>query len=253
MIKKLLLTALFSIFTFYVSAQPQKNWMSFSIGAAVPFNDFSDKKLTDTVLYSGFAKTGMALNLTYTYQLVRSFGITTMLMGNANKTNINAIEKELLRYISESNQINSFTKSGTVGNWKTGLLMIGPNINFGEREFQVVIRALIGVGMGISPKYDYSLTPIKGTLTKQTFFYKQQSDNAVAFAWNIGGGVKYRFDHLFVRFNVDYSATNLEYKNIKVQFNSQSGITTKDYINPESKMSIQTDIMQITGGIGYIF
>jgi len=253
MTKKLLLTLLISAITFAATGQSQKNWMSVSVGAAVPFNDFKDNLLTDTVLYGGFAQTGLALNLTYTYQLVRSFGITAIFMGNSNKTDVNAMEKELQRYIKENSEISDFTCSGTIGNWKTGMLLVGTNINFGEREFQVEIRGLLGVGVGFSPKHNYTITPDQGVLTKQNIIFKQQSDNALAFAWNIGGGFKYRFDRIFVRLNVDYSATNLEYKNINIQLSNPSEDNVRDYINRKSKMNVQTDIMQITGGVGYIF
>jgi opacity protein-like surface antigen len=251
--KRLFLIMFINALAFLATAQHQTNWMSISIGTAVPFNDFSDKVLTDTVLHGGFAKTGLAFNLTYTHQLVRTFGITAMFMGNSNNTDINAMEKEFQRYIKGNSKIENFTHAGSIGKWNTGMLFIGPNINFGERFFFVEIRGLLGVGMGFSPEYDYMITPAQGPLTGKTIKFKQQSDNAVAFAWNIGAGMKYRFDRLFVRLNVDYSATNLEYKNINVQFYNPTDIAEKDYINRNSKMNIQTDIMQVTGGFGFIF
>jgi hypothetical protein len=254
MIKKLFLLVLIGSLSFFATAQRYpSNWLSVSIGAAVPFNDFSDKVLTDTILHGGFAQTGFAFNLAYTLQMIRSFGITAMFMGNANYTDIAAMEKEMQRYIKGSSEIGDFTQSGTIGRWSTGMLLIGPNINFGERNFFVEIRGLLGVGMGISPEYNYVITPAQGALAGKPVNFKQQSDNAVAFAWNIGAGVKYRFDRLFVRLNVDYSATNLEYKNVNIQFYNPNDDQGKDYINRESKMNIQTDIMQITGGVGYIF
>ena len=253
MMKKPFLILFISVLAFAATAQHQRNWMSVSIGTAVPLNDFSDKVLTDTVLRSGFAQTGFAFNLAYTHQLVHTFGITAMFMGNSNNSDIASIEKELQRYIKGSSEIGDFSCSGNIGRWTTGMLLIGPNINFGERRFLVEIRGLLGVGMGISPEYDYMITPKDGVLADKTINFKQQSDNAVAFAWNVGAGVKYRFDRLFVRLNIDYSAANLEYKNVNIQFQPPSDITEKDYINREAKMSVQTDVMQITGGVGYTF
>jgi hypothetical protein len=248
MMKKLFLMMFIGSLAFFATAQNQKNWMSISIGTAIPFNDFSDKTLTDTVLHGGFAQTGFAFNMAYTWQMVHSFGITAMFMGNSNSTDINAMEKEMQRYIKGNNATENFTCSGSIGKWTTGMLMIGPNINFGKRNIIVEIRGLLGVGMGISPEYNYTLTPTVGESVR----FKQQSDNAAAFAWNIGGGFKYRFSRLFVRLNVDYSATNLEYKNVNIQFyNPIDG--RKEYINHTSKMNIQTDVMQVTGGVGYIF
>jgi opacity protein-like surface antigen len=110
----------------------------------------------------------------------------------------------------------------------------------------------LGVGMGVSPNYDYKITQAQDALAEKNIHFKQQSDNAFAFAWNVGAGVKYRINRLFVRLNLDYSATNLEYKNIHLQFNNPTE-NGKDYINRNSKMNVQTDVMQITGGIGYIF
>jgi len=174
-------------------------------------------------------------------------------MGNSNNSDVAAIEKELQRYIKGSSEIGDFNCSGNIGRWSTGMLLVGPNINFGERFFLVEIRGLLGVGMGISPQYDYMVTPAQGLLEGQVVNFKQQSDNALAFAWSVGAGVKYRFDRLFVRLNVDYSATSLEYKNVNIQFQNPTDITEKDYINREAKMSVQTDIMQVTGGVGYLF
>ena len=251
MIKKLLLLVVFiGSLALSAAAQHQSNWLSISVGASVPYNDFSDKTLTDTIR-GGFANTGFAFNLAYTHQMVRSFGITAMFMGNANSTNISAMEKEMQRYIKGESEIGDFTQSGTLGKWNTGMLLVGPNINFGERYFFVEIRGLLGVGMGISPEYDYKITPAQGTLAGKTVNFKQQSDNAVAFAWNVGAGVKYRFSRYFVRLNVDYSSANFEYKNVNIQFYNPNDKT--NYINSNSKMTIQTDIMQITGGVGYLF
>ena len=247
--KKLFLAAFIFGLAFFATAQRYpSNWLSVSIGAAVPFNDFSDKTLTDTVLHSGFAKIGFAFNVTYTLQLVRSFGVTAMFMGNSNSTDINAMEKEMQRYIKGSSEISDFTQSGSFGKWSTGMLLIGPSINFGQRDFFIEIRGLLGVGMGISPEYNYTLTPVHGSPVN----FKQQSDNATAFAWNIGAGLKYTFNRLFVRLNVDYSAANLEYKKVDIQFHNPND-ERKDYIYRNSTMNIQTDIMQVTGGIGYVF
>ena len=253
MMKKLFLVLCISSLTLFATAQKYpSHWLSVSAGAAVPFNDFSDKVLTDTTLYSGFAQTGFAFNLTYTLQMIHSFGITATFMGNANSTNIGAMEKEMQRYIKGSSEIEGFTQSGTIGRWNTGMLLIGPNINFGERDFTFEIRGLLGVGMGISPEYNYTIIPAQGALAGKTINFKQQSDNAFAFAWNVGAGVKYRFNRLFVRLNVDYSATNLKYEHVNIQFYHPTD-EKKDYINHESKMNIQTDVMQITGGVGYVF
>ena len=253
MMKKLFLVLCISTLTFFATAQKYpSHWLSVSVGAAVPFNDFSNKTLTDTILYGGFAQTGFAFNMAYTLQMIRSFGITAMFMGNVNNTDIGAMEKEMQRYIKGSSEIDDFTQSGSIGKWNTGMLLIGPSINFGNRNFFIEIRGLLGAGMGISPEYDYKITPAQGALMGKAVNFKQQSDNAFAFAWNIGAGAKYRFNRLFVRLNVDYSATNLEYKHINVQFYNPND-EKKDYINRNSKMNIQTDIMQITGGVGYIF
>jgi opacity protein-like surface antigen len=249
--KKLFLIVFISVLAFVATAQHQKNWMSVSIGTAIPFNDFSDKVLTDTILHGGFAKTGFGFNVAYTRQLVRTFGITAMFMGNSNSSDINAIEKEMKRYIKESGVTGDFPHSGTVGKWRTGMFLVGPNINCGERFVLVEIRGLLGVGMGFSPEYDCSIEPAQGDLAGKNITFMQKSDNAVAFAWNVGAGAKYSFDRFFVRLNVDYTATNLEYKNINIEFYDSK--EKRDYINRNSKMNIQTDIMQITGGIGYIF
>ena len=251
--KKLFLALFIGGLAFFATAQRYpSNWLSVSIGAAVPFNDFSDKILTDTVLHSGFAKTGFAFNVTYTLQLVRSFGVTAMFMGNANSADINAMESEMQRYIKGSSEISDFKQSGTFGRWSTGMLLVGPNINFGERDFFVEIRGLLGVGMGISPEYNYMITPAQGALAGKTVNFKQQSDNATAFAWNVGAGLKYKINRLFVRLNVDYSAANLKYEKVNIQFYNPDD-ERKDYINRNSKMNIQTDIMQVTGGVGYVF
>ncbi|MCL2511057.1 MAG: outer membrane beta-barrel protein [Bacteroidales bacterium] len=249
MIKKMVLMVFIGCFASFATAQRYpSNWLSVSLGAAVPYNDFSDKTLTDTILQGGFAQTGFAFNVAYTLQMVRSFGITAMFMGNVNNSDISAMEKEMQRYIKGSSEIGDFTNSGTIGRWNTGMLLIGPNINFGDRGVFIEIRGLLGVGMGSSPEYNYKITPAGGTLVE----FKQQSDNAVAFAWNVGAGIKYRFSRFFARVNVDYSATNLEYKRVNIQFYNPND-EKKDYINRESKMNVQTDIMQVTGGIGYIF
>jgi len=249
MIKKMVLMVFIGCFASFATAQRYpSNWLSVSLGGAVLFNDFSDKTLTDTLLQGGFAQTGFAFNVAYTLQMVRSFGITAMFMGNVNNSDISAMEKEMQRYIKGSSEIGDFTNSGTIGRWNTGMLLIGPNINFGDRGVFIEIRGLLGVGMGSSPEYNYKITPAGGTLVE----FKQQSDNAVAFAWNVGAGIKYRFSRFFARVNVDYSATNLEYKRVNIQFYNPND-EKKDYINRESKMNVQTDIMQVTGGIGYIF
>jgi len=255
MMKKLFLVVIFiGSVALSATAQQRSNWLSISIGAAVPFNDFSNKTLTDTILRSGFAQTGFAFNLAYTYQMVHSFGITAMFMGNGNSSDISAMEQEMQRYIKGTSEIGDFSNSGTIGKWNTGMLLVGPNLNFGQRDFFVEIRGLLGVGMGFSPKYDYKIIPAEGALAGKTIDFIQQPDKAVAFAWNVGAGVKYCFSRYFVRLNVDYSATNLEYKNVNIQFhNPNDNETGKDYINRNSKMSIQTDVMQITGGIGYLF
>lgn len=244
----LLLSSAFAVAT----AQQEKNWMSISIGPAIPFNDFSGKTLQDSVLHSGFAKTGFSANLTYTRQLSNNFGITAMFSGSSNNTNSDALQKELNNIVERGEiEIGDFTASGDFGRWTTGMLVLGPSINFYlAHHFMMEIRGLIGVGMSFSPEYDYKMTLANPIAGKDFIQFEQQPSTATAFAWNVGLGFKYRFNRLFVRANLDYSGANFKY-DPNIRFESPGA--GNDYIDKEIRSRIQTDIMHITGGVGLLF
>ncbi|MDR0364366.1 MAG: hypothetical protein LBH92_05040 [Bacteroidales bacterium] len=255
-IKKILSIVLLNLIVWSGFAQEQKNWLSISFGTVIPSNDFKGKVFMDSILRCGFAKPGFGLNITYTNQLSNNFGLTVMAAGNTNSSNVTALQKELDNLVKGDIEIGENSSGeASFGRWMTGMLLVGPNINFHlAHHFMLEIRGMLGVGMGQSPEYNYVITLAKPVEYINRIEFKQQSDHTLGFAWNVGLGLKYRFDRFFVRANFDYSGSHLKYDDVNFQiYKIFTNSETPDYINRTSKLWIQTDIMQITGGIGYLF
>lgn len=256
LLKRVIGIILWSALIFSGTAQEKKNWLSVSFGGAIPSNDFKKKeiKIADSTLRCGFAKSGFGLNIAYTNQLSNNFGLTVMATGNINGTDIAALENALKKF-ADNLEIDDTRSSSSFGRWMTGMVLVGPNINFHlARHFMLEIRGLLGIGMGISPEYEYIATLAKPVNSLNSIEFLQQSDKAIGFGWNVGFGLKYHFNSFFVRANFDYAGSNLKYNDVHFTMRSVfSNSETIQEVKHAPKMSIQSDVMQITGGIGYLF
>lgn len=234
--------------TFIISAQDHK--VSISVGPTFPQRELAETTLDSSLLMKGFAKTGIHFNFAYTFNFANNFGITGAFFGNSNPVNMSKYNKEYQRVITNEIPLLkdvAFSHNSENKTWMTGAILAGPNINFYlARHFYLEIRCLLGIGFGTSPE-------IKNVMTYEdyTFSYKQRSDHTQAFAWNLGAGLNYRFDQIFVRANFDYFTSNMKFKNIEYQFTSSESLYHVNNIS--NTLEIINNQLQLSFGIGYCF
>lgn len=249
--KKTLIFIVLLLPLLWVSAQEnQKNRISISIGPAIPIGDIKNSRLDSSLLMNGFAKTGVHFNVTYTYNFANNFGISSAFFGNVNSVNMREYNSEYQRVICERYPLLQgvqFSHDNDKGSWTTGGLLIGPNINFYiAHHFYLEIRGLIGLGLGYAPEIHHTLQ-----YEDLSFSYQQKSAHTESFAWNVGAGFNYRFQNLFVRLNVDYLSSKLNFKNLNIQYiKNDSELGWQTIPQP---LEILNQQLQISAGVGLCF
>src|SRR5215216_710639 len=163
------LTVCLSVFLYnYAQTKTVERDISFSAGPSFPIGKFNSKEFYSPS--SGFAKTGLSINISYDHLIGKHFGIAATLKGQTNPLDINSMEKSFSKAkiysgafaFSAPPQTTPPSSYTTYPNWKfdkaswlLAVILLGPSAKFtmqsnGKTFFTT--KAMIGAIYAKSPK-----------------------------------------------------------------------------------------------------
>ncbi len=270
MTKKTITVLIFILTCWSASAQISNspNSISLSFGPAFPIGSYGNKELKSSS--TGFAKTGTALNISFSHQINKTWGLSFTAFGQRNNYDTKAMEdafsnKKLYHPIAYSGTYPppnptysiypnwEFTKD----EWWIGGLMAGGFMQFPSRfsqDFQFTIKAQLGAVYVESPE-------TKGVSSTDTGMasFSQNGSHGIGFSYTIGAGAQYKLSKkLYWITNLDFLGTNKmlfkDIVNTTTIINNPSNPVMGSFYqfgsNGSGKQSIQS--INFTVGLGFI-
>jgi hypothetical protein len=189
-------------------AQDKNGSFGISIGSSIPMGDYKSTKPNDK---SGWAKTGLVLDLTLNHRIgENNYGIAVMLRGQANPFDAQAYADELAK------QFPGVTALVRGEAWSTSALLIGGFVSVpASYNISFETRFMIGSLNATSPKIDVTISDSKDSIT-----INQESGTAKSFAYLIGAGFTFELSpSMCLLTNLDYLGAEPEFKNVKYTSN----------------------------------
>ena len=237
--KRIVLVLAILIFGMY--GHTQDSFLSISMGASIPLNDYAT---TDKILVSGYAGTNFVLNFDASYILVPFFGIGGTFSFGSNYTEANALKNQVVDIFRELYPTFPIPEDSevevTLGPWRYVNLMVGPQLSFPIAIMQLDLRALGGVSFVMPPDRDLSVTTPDGD------YISSQTGQLVNFGYLIGGGIRFGMrGATSIRIAADYfhSKPSLEVKN---EF-------LRDNIIEKQKYDMDLNTLHVTVGLAFNF
>ncbi|HVW99001.1 MAG TPA: hypothetical protein VHA52_00955 [Candidatus Babeliaceae bacterium] len=162
-IKKLLLLVAVIVFSSHLYAQDSSGKLSLEVvaGPAVPLGTFASKdtsfKPASSGEVAGWAKTGVAINVSVDYRVTSKIGVSLLAGWQQNVRDKAPLEKQLKGGNNEGRNIRAVIDKEY---WRVGKMMLGgffetPTSTSGKLDFQSKI--LIGASKTAIPGYNYSV------------------------------------------------------------------------------------------------
>ena len=238
-LKLLIILLLSSQFLF---SQASRQYIGLAVGPSFPLSDFRKTDLNDST--SGWAKTGVALEFTYSYRLTHNFGFQGIINYSSNRF-------DYLRYgdalteaysLDDSSPDTSFSAESS-SNWSSGGILVGPYLRFPLSEsLSWDIKVSVGFFGARSPT-----AIIYGTISsgEKLEDYYRQSGKGYGFAYSLGTGFKYKLPKYYLLLFANYYNSSVKVDNV-----SGWGWNSEPYIT-----SFKQDIsyLSVTFGAGYFF
>lgn len=193
-----------------------KNTLTISAGPSFAVGNFSSTDPSNPL--SGFAKAGQNVNLSYTYQLNRHFGIVGMIYGERNCLNTQALAAEYGKSVDvPTNPTDERYQNWEVkkSNWLTGAVMVGVLGEFKPAQsdrISIIARALTGIAYLQSPKIEANSKPANGYAV-----INREKGNGIGQSYFVSAGMKYDIGkRTAITFTGDFFGTNQVYlKDVK--------------------------------------
>lgn len=239
------LLVVFLIIGFLVSGQTtNRNYIGLSVGPSFPMGDFGKSVLTDSSSVfptdgAGFAKTGVAIVVSYAYRITHNFGVQALITYSSNNIDNTKYRNELERLYPEW----SVSVESSRG-WSGGGIMVGPYLRFPLTDrFSWDLRGLFGFYGASTPRVTVRATLQEDESQKKEF--RRNSGNDFSYCYSFGTGFKYEFNKYYLLIFGDYLFSPLEFNNVGVWDTDEGSYTTS---------TIQDiSYLYVTIGIGYYF
>lgn len=197
----LLATILFSTTT--LGQNTNRNYIGLSVGPSFTMGKFASTNFNDST--SGWAKTGVMIEVDYAYRLTHNFGLMAMISFSSNGFKSISFRDSL----NVAHPDTSFSVEG-VSNWSGGGIMIGPYLRFplgGNLSWD--IRGVFGFYGGTTPKITIRATD---ELTGEDLVpVTRQSARAYSYSYMVGTGFKYKLSNYYILLFADYLSTSLKF------------------------------------------
>jgi len=188
-----------------LAAQSNRQFISLSAGPAFSSSDFAKTEINDST--SGWAKTGVAVNVAYAYRFTHNLGIYVTGLFSSNRFDNIAYKNALETLHPEYGVSVESTR-----NWSCGGLLLGPFIRFPFSDrISWDIRASFGLYAAYSPRITIRTTLIEDPSQKADYY--RESGNAISYAYSFGTGFKYELSKYYILLFVDYLNSPVNIKN----------------------------------------
>ncbi len=230
--KNLFILLIISLFSATNCLSQDKGYIAISISSSTPSGDFASKDPDNKS--AGYATSGIIFDISFGYKFGKNFGIASLIRGQANGTDAQALADELSK---QNPGLNGTVESGT---WSIGGYMAG-----GYGSFQISEKAsfesriMFGFLSATSPDINVNLTGSGGSA-----WLKQKSASSSTFAYLFSVGFKYDVgERICLLSNFDYLGAKPEFRNVET--------TTSLGTSDKSTFSQSFGTINIGVGIGY--
>lgn len=218
MTKTILLTGI--LFFFYITAKAQEHNSRFSVevsaGPSFPVGNFASKdtlgmRLGDSNTSGGWAKTGLVVNLSASYNITRVFGWELEVGGQFNKRDGAPLKKVLRKIYATRDNLRISVKGSS---WKIGKILTGgffavPLSSSDKFYFQG--KVLAGVCKTSIPEYQYAVydkdNPMGNPDGESVLTAGRHSKTSLplTFCYQLGAGLKYLLTQkMFLTASINY-------------------------------------------------
>lgn len=211
------------LFAFHSNGQ-DKGYVGVGLGGSLPLGDFASTSETNSK--AGYAKGGAAFEICAAYKLGRNFGIAAAYRGTANAVDAQAMADDAARALGTSVKVE-------VEPWGLGSFMAGGYGSFpvGEKS-SFEVKALFGMGTGLSPKLKLTLID-QGNATST-----QESKSGSSFTYLFGAGFKFDAGRrICLLAGADYQVAEPEFKDVRIT-GSNGASTTTSFKQPMAIVTI---------------
>ena len=224
-------------------SQEKKGFVAVSIGGSIPISNYA---ATDSTRGSGsgYAKTGVNLNLTAGYKFLPFMGAMIKVDASANKFDIETFAQ----------QVSSPTvqTTATASPYSMGSVFLGPFFSFSTEHVDFDLHTLVGASSMSFPKIGVTQSiPGYPISIKSTF----EIPASATFAYNVGAGLKIKFGGpVSLLLNADYFGAEYHYTNLKTTRESAVlGSSSTSSVIDKRSYKQKVDLVNLTVGVAFNF
>jgi hypothetical protein len=198
----LLLVLFLTVFT--ASAQSTRQYISLSVGPSFPSGDFGKTDINDST--SGWAKTGVAIQVAYAYRITHNIGVTAIVSYSGNSFDITSYKNAL-----DAAHPDTMFSVESYLSWSSGSIMVGPYLRLPlSDKLSWDIRGLIGIFGSRTPRLTIRATTADG---EQLPEYFRQTTRGFGFAWQVGTGFNLKMNKYYLLLFADYVDSSIDFDN----------------------------------------
>jgi len=215
-----------------------KQYIGLAIGPSFPTGQYAATNLSDST--SGFAKTGIAAEFTYSYRITHNIGFQAIINYSGNSVDYQSFKSQL-----QSTNPGYAISVEIDRNWSSAGIMVGPFLTLPiSDELSWDIKGLFGVYSAYSPAYIIYARDSLDLNAPPSEFTKQPT-KAISYSYLISTGIKYKLSDYYILLFADYVGSPLQFSDAAGwKWNSEPYSTSfKQNIN----------FFTLTIGLGYHF
>jgi len=241
--KKIIYILLFVLTS--VSVLAQDSYLSIGLGAALPQSDFATD---NTLMESGYALSGFAIEIDGTFFPGSVFGISGMMGFGSFYTKQNEFYNNLTSYVYDRDDLQGFAMPTqdmadySIGFWNYINFLAGPELSVPFWRVQLGLKVMGGASMLISPKREFNYIHNMDNLNVST------KGNDLSLSYLYGGSLMYKLrSGTALRVSADYLTTKASFN-----FNFAADTPLSD-IDESTKNTIDIQSLQLLVGLSYTF
>lgn len=204
-----------------VAKKEMRSLLTFHAGPSFPVGDFSSTNFDNE--YAGFAKTGLTLNLNYTYQFQKTVGVTGAVFYNRNNT-----QKTISLAVEEGPDVTLH-----LDHWQFYGISAGPQLSFElAPKLFTDLRVMGGIANANSPEITYEGM----VMAKEDWSVAPVLQGGLNLRYNTG-------ERFFVYTGVDYLYLKPTFKYVYADIAEM----------PSQEIEQKIAVLNITAGVGIRF
>lgn len=222
-------------------SQSNDHFMSISMGASFPMDDFSSTSIDNE--NAGYAETSFGLAFDGAYLFTQNVGIGGNIGFSNNSVARNLLRDNLIQRIEEDYpdfEIPEDTQiSFDVGAWNTINLMFGPHLTLPANQLNLDLRALAGFSFVLPPEFNILISNPEEDLRRKSAIKRSAN-----FGYLLGGGFRYNTrSNTIIRIMVDYT-------NTKAKITLTDEVTEDNQTEEQNVRTVNQPISAVFVGIG---